>query len=102
MKDLQMVRGLPVHCHTEKMIFLLLCMFQLESEVLVHLADWGSIANPASMGDILSTTWYVAPHSVSTAPVASLWSEDILVPTGGDRGDGDGAVPLDGEDIYIT
>jgi hypothetical protein len=79
--------------------FLASLMFQLESEVLVQLADWGSIANPASMGDFLSPTLYVAPHSVSTAPLASLWSEDILVPTSGDRGDGDVAVPLDGEDI---
>ena len=62
----------------------------------MQLADWGSIANPPSTGDFLS------PCSVSTAPVASLWLEDLLVPTGGDRGDGDGAVPLDGEDIYIT
>ena len=79
--------------------FLLLRIFQLESEVLVQLTDWGSIANPASTGDFLSPTWYVAPRSVSTAPVASLWSEDILVPTSGERGDGDGAVPLDGKDI---
>ena len=58
----------------------------------MQLADWGSIANPP---------WYVAPRSVSTAPVASLWLEDLLVPTGVDRGDSDGLVPLDGEDIYI-
>ena len=80
------------------MIFLLLRMFQLEIEVLVQLADWGSIANPASTGDFLSPTWYVAPRSVSKAQVASLWSKDLLVPTGGDRCDGDGAVPMDGED----
>ena len=66
-----------------KMIFLLLRMFQLKSEVLVQLADWGSIANPMCAGDFLSPTWYVAPSSVSTAPVASLWTEDLLVPTGG-------------------
>ena len=81
-----------------KIILLLLRMFILESGILVQLADWGSIANPPSTGDFLSPTWYVAPRSVSKAPVASLWSKDLLVPTCGGRGDGDGAVPLDGED----
>ena len=78
------------------MIFLLLRLFQSESEVLVQLADWGSIANPPFTGDFLSPTWYVAHRSVSTAPVASLMYEDLLIPTGGNRGDGDGTVPPDG------
>ena len=69
------------------MIFLLLRLFQSESEVLVQLPDWGSIANPPFTGDFLSPTWYVAHRSISTAPVASLWSEDLLVPTSGDKDD---------------
>ena len=69
-----------------------------ESRVLVQLAEWDSIADPPFTGDFLTPTWYTTPHSVFTAPVASLWSEDLLVPTSGDKDDGDDTTPADGKD----
>ena len=63
----------------------------------MQLTDWGSNANPPSTGDFLSPTLYMAPRSVFTAPEASLWSEDLLVPNSGDKGDDDDTVPADGQ-----
>ena len=73
-----------------------------ESRVLVQLAEWNSIADPPFTGDILTPTWYMAPHSVFTTPVASLRSEDLLVPTSGDKDDGDDTTPADGKDRFPT
>ena len=67
-------------CHGVKMIFFSGCFNRR-----AKFADWGSMANPLSMVDFLSPTWYIAPCSVSTAPVAS---KGLLVPIGGDKGDG--------------
>ena len=72
-----------------KTTVLLLRSYKLESEVFMQLADWGSVIDPLSTGDSFSSTCC----SVSTAPVASQWPKDLIVPTGGTKDDCDGVIP---------
>ena len=64
----------------------------------MKLTEWDSTVDSLFTGDFPAPTWYMTPHFVFTAPVASLWSEDLLVPTSGDKDDGNDTTPADGED----
>ena len=64
-------------------------LLRLESEVLVQLAD--SRVTPSHPRGIRHS------RSISTSPVASQWSEDLVIPTSGDRDDCNGVIPVDGK-----
>ena len=57
----------------------------------MRLAEWDSIVDPPLTDDF--PVCGTSPHLV-----ASLWSEDLLVPTSGDNDDGNDTTLADGED----
>ena len=68
---------------------------ELESAVLVQLAEWRSVVDPLSTSLLL--THVVCDTLVLSPRLASQWPEDLDIPAGGNRDDCDGVIHLSGK-----